>query len=166
MRGSDKAVAVGAANLDAADCAGALSFCNAKAPQAFEDVRSCGAAILIAPPEIVRAIDAPREGQCLIGHDDPRLAFIMVLDRALGMAAKPARIAASAYVDPGATVGASVTIGEGVVVGAGCRIGDFSVIGPRSVLVDDVELGQHVVVQAGAVIGADGFGFQRDTAEA
>jgi len=52
---------------------------------------------------------------------------------------------------------AGAVIGEGVVVGEDCRIY------PRVVLYRGTTLGNRVVVHAGAVLGADGFGYVRDT---
>ena len=44
-------------------------------------------------------------------------------------------------------------------VGARCRVGVSTVVYPRAVLYDDTELGARVIVHAGAVLGADGFGY-------
>jgi UDP-3-O-[3-hydroxymyristoyl] glucosamine N-acyltransferase len=80
-------------------------------------------------------------------------------------------VAASADVDSSATIGAHVVVGEGsrieagavlhagVVVGDRCRVGTGSTLYPRVVLYDDTELGARVTVHAGAVLGADGFGY-------
>ena len=73
------------------------------------------------------------------------------------------------FIGPGAVLGdhaqigartrieAGAVIGEGVVVGEDCRIY------PRAVLYSGTTLGNRVVVHAGAVLGADGFGYVRDT---
>jgi len=47
-------------------------------------------------------------------------------------------------------------IGESVHIGANCRIY------PRAVLYSGTTLGNSVVIHAGAVLGADGFGYVRD----
>ena len=52
---------------------------------------------------------------------------------------------------------AGAVIGEGVVIGEECRIY------PRVVIYPGTTLGNRVVVHAGAVLGADGFGYVRDT---
>ena len=65
----------------------------------------------------------------------------------------------------GATVAANVDIQAGVEVGVGAYIGENCVIGedsrihPNATLYHGVRLGARCVVHAGAVIGADGFGF-------
>jgi UDP-3-O-[3-hydroxymyristoyl] glucosamine N-acyltransferase len=69
---------------------------------------------------------------------------------------------ACAVVDEGAEIGAGTSIGAGAVVGASVRIGKECRVYPRVVLYPGVTLGDRVVVHAGAVLGADGFGYVRD----
>ena len=83
-------------------------------------------------------------------------------------------VAPTAQVDPSAAVGPGVVIEEDVVIGADvtlgahcfigarCEIGDGSWLAPRVTLYHDVRMGQRVVIQSGAVIGGEGFGFAND----
>ena len=83
-------------------------------------------------------------------------------------------IAADAVVDPAASIGAFVVIesgaqvAAGTTVGAHCFIGARSVIGeggwlaPRVTLYHDVRIGKRVVIQSGAVLGGEGFGFANE----
>lgn len=71
-------------------------------------------------------------------------------------------IAAHASIEEGAAIEAGTIIGSGVVIGAGVRIGSHCRIYPRVVIYPGVTLGDRVVVHAGAVLGADGFGYVRD----
>jgi UDP-3-O-[3-hydroxymyristoyl] glucosamine N-acyltransferase len=71
-------------------------------------------------------------------------------------------IGAHVSVDEGASIGAGTIIGSGAVVGAGVRIGSNCHIYPRVVIYPGATLGDRVVVHAGAVLGADGFGYVRD----
>lgn len=73
-------------------------------------------------------------------------------------------IGAFAVIEPGAEVGAGTEIGSGVSIGAGVRIGRGCRIYPRVVIYPGVTLGERVVIHAGAVLGADGFGYVRDAA--
>ncbi len=79
-----------------------------------------------------------------------------------------AQVAPSAIVGPGAVVGPDAMIGAGVWIGPGCIIGSQVVIGERSRLMahvvvhDACIVGRDCLLQPGAVIGADGFGFARD----
>jgi UDP-3-O-[3-hydroxymyristoyl] glucosamine N-acyltransferase len=86
----------------------------------------------------------------------------------------------TASVHPAAHLGPGVHVGAQAVIGPRVRIGARSVIHPHVVLYEDVvlgedcllhsgvqvregcRLGERVVVQNGAVIGSDGFGFAKD----
>jgi UDP-3-O-[3-hydroxymyristoyl] glucosamine N-acyltransferase len=65
-------------------------------------------------------------------------------------------IGARAVVGSGTRIEAGVVIGEDVVIGEGCRIY------PRVTVYAGTRIGDRVVVHAGAVLGADGFGYVRD----
>jgi UDP-3-O-[3-hydroxymyristoyl] glucosamine N-acyltransferase len=85
----------------------------------------------------------------------------------------------SAQVDPTARLGEGVHVGPLAVLGAGVRVGARTAIHPHVVVYPDVEIGEdclihsgvqirercrlgdRVVVQNGAVIGSDGFGFAK-----
>lgn len=88
-------------------------------------------------------------------------AAIIASDVVLG---KDVSIRAYAVVEDGAEIGAGSSIGAGAVIGAGSSIGKDCRIYPRVVLYPGVTLGDRVVVHAGAVLGADGFGYVRDAA--
>ncbi|MGA2168332.1 MAG: UDP-3-O-(3-hydroxymyristoyl)glucosamine N-acyltransferase [Terracidiphilus sp.] len=79
-------------------------------------------------------------------------------------------LAADVSIGPGAIIGDHAHIGAGTrieagaVVGEGVRIGEHCRIYPRAVLYPGTTLGDRVVVHAGVVLGADGFGYVRDAA--
>jgi UDP-3-O-[3-hydroxymyristoyl] glucosamine N-acyltransferase len=113
----------------------------------------------------------------LIEVADPRRAFARVL-QVLYPAPKrepginpSAIIARSAEIGRDTQIGPYAVIGENAQIGSGCfldgsvRIGDGVVIGDgcslhsHVTIYDRVQIGSRVIVHAGAVIGADGFGF-------
>jgi UDP-3-O-[3-hydroxymyristoyl] glucosamine N-acyltransferase len=78
--------------------------------------------------------------------------------------APSARIGAGTVIGPGAFLGDNVEIGDGTVVGPGTIIGRGVKIGRNcridaAVSIAYALLGDNVVVQSGARIGCDGFGF-------
>jgi len=79
-----------------------------------------------------------------------------------------AKIGANAHIGPYAvverdvTVGANATLLAHVVIYPGARIGDNFFAHAHSVVREHCRLGNNVVLQNGAVIGADGFGFAKD----
>ena len=129
-----------------------------------------------AAEALVRAAHA--SGLALLLTADPRLALARLSARLdpRPLPAEPGRHP-SAVVHPSARLGEDVRLGPGVVVaaeallgdrvvlgplvsvGAGSRVGDDSVLYERVVLYDGVRLGQRCRVHAGAVLGADGFGY-------
>lgn len=79
-----------------------------------------------------------------------------------------AKIGANAHIGPYAVVERDVTIGANatllaqVVIYPGACIGDNFFAHAHSVVREHCRLGNNVVLQNGAVIGADGFGFAKD----
>jgi UDP-3-O-[3-hydroxymyristoyl] glucosamine N-acyltransferase len=63
------------------------------------------------------------------------------------------------WIGPGAVVGAECELRAGAVVGPGARLGRACVLHPRALLLDRCIAGDRVVLQAGAVVGSDGFGY-------
>ncbi len=76
-----------------------------------------------------------------------------------------ARVGPDVHVGPFVTIGADAEVGAncvllaGSVVGAGARLGPNSTLHPRAMLLDGCIAGARVVLQAGAVVGSDGFGY-------
>lgn len=70
-------------------------------------------------------------------------------------------IAAFVCIGPGATVGARTILHPHVVVGAGATIGDDCVLHAHVSVREHVAIGARVIIQNGAVVGSDGFGFAR-----
>lgn len=66
---------------------------------------------------------------------------------------------AGAWIGKGAVVGDGSYVGPGSTVGAGSRLGANCVLNANVTIYDGVTLGDRVVLHAGAVIGADGFGY-------
>lgn len=55
-------------------------------------------------------------------------------------------------------IGSGSVIGPGAIIGANCKIGRDCVVGPNASIINAF-LGNRVLIQAGARIGQDGFGF-------
>ncbi|MFN7913772.1 MAG: UDP-3-O-(3-hydroxymyristoyl)glucosamine N-acyltransferase [Vicinamibacterales bacterium] len=153
--------------------AGDLTFIANPKYQGF--LETTKAAAVLVTPGVVR----PANGPALLVCDRPYLAFAQALGVLVKASLPGPGIDPSAVVTPGAELGADVSVGALSVIGAGARIGARTVIfpgvviGPGAVLGDDcviharvsirerVQIGHRVVVQDGAVIGSDGFGFVR-----
>jgi len=117
----------------------------------------------------------------VVESDQPRLWFARAA-KLLRPEPPCERIHATAIVGENAALGGWVTVGAyavigkdvivgdntrieaGAVVGEGVRIGAHCRIYPRVVVYPGTFIGNRVVVHAGAVLGADGFGYVRDAA--
>jgi UDP-3-O-[3-hydroxymyristoyl] glucosamine N-acyltransferase len=73
--------------------------------------------------------------------------------------AQDASIGAQAVIEAGANIGARTSIAAGAFIGRGVEVGADCIIHPRVTIYPNVRIGDRVVVHAGTVIGADGFGY-------
>ncbi len=76
-----------------------------------------------------------------------------------------ASVGPQAVVEEGARIGAHAVIGALCFVGVGARVGDDTRLAARVVLAHGCSIGARGIVHAGAVIGADGFGFAPEGAD-
>lgn len=120
------------------------------------------------------------DGQNVLRSRNPYLTFARATDLIAPAPEPVPGTAESAVVAPSATVPESATIGEYVVIGpevrlgAGVVIGHGSVIGrgvsigegtrvfPRVTIHAGTTIGARCVIQSGAVLGSDGFGYATD----
>ena len=129
---------------------------------------------------IILADDAAPAPCAMLRSPQPYRSFAQALS-VLGRNERPATgIHPSAIVAPDATIGVEASVGPLAVIGAGATLGHrvvvhpHVVIGPGVVIGDDSVLharvsirersriGARVVIQDGAVIGSDGYGFVTD----
>ncbi|MBI4576036.1 MAG: UDP-3-O-(3-hydroxymyristoyl)glucosamine N-acyltransferase [Planctomycetes bacterium] len=130
---------------------------------------------------VIAERDQVPAGMGLVLHPHPYLALVRFVDAVGGVwrpagqgvsdlakVAPDARIGEDASIGPfaavgvGVHVGARARVGAGVIVGDGCVLAEDVVLHPRVVLYPDCQVGARTVIHAGAVIGADGFGYLRD----
>ncbi len=161
----------GAASLLEADD-GEISFFNN--PKYAAQLRETHASAVFVPADFSEQIPAAQ-----IRVSNPAKAFEQVV---LKLAPKPIEFAPgihpSAIVDPSAKLGAGVSIqphavvergaiiGNDALIGAGSYIGHETIVGanciiyPHVIIRERTRIGARVVVHSGAIIGADGFGFE------
>lgn len=113
--------------------------------------------------------------------DNPYLAFARAIELFYQAPVYSPGIHPTAVIAPTASIGANAHIGAYVVVGDNVVIGDNAVLLPHVVLYPNVragnnlfahahtvvrefcQLGDNVVLQNGAIVGADGFGFAKQS---
>jgi UDP-3-O-[3-hydroxymyristoyl] glucosamine N-acyltransferase len=130
------------------------------------------AAIILSPQD-------PDPGRPTLRSDNPYLDFARALELFCPPPQPEPGIHPTAVIAPDAKVGRHPSIGPYVVIEAGAEVGDDCVIkghvmiyqGARighrffahshAVVRENVKIGNDVVLQNGAIIGSDGFGFAR-----
>ena len=113
----------------------------------------------------------------VIRVEQPRTAFARALSRFYPTAelkpgihptaviGKDVDIGAMVFIGPHASVGDGTRIGVASSIGAGSAIGkrvtlgEGCVVHPNVTIYDNVDIGRRVILHAGVVIGADGFGY-------
>lgn len=170
LEGEGELEITGVANLEDAG-PGQCAFVGSQ--RSLKAVGRVRASAVLAPPGLAVPVSAVRV-------DHPQLAFGRLMrhfhppspvregvserayvGRGVKMGERPA-IYPWVYLEDGVVLGDRVVIHPGVYVGRDVRIGDDCVIHPNVCILEGVELGCRVLVQAGAVIGSDGFGFIQD----
>ena len=153
--------------------AGELTFAaDTKKAQGLKNTRAAAAVV----PEGLEG-DFPC---ALIKVKNPQVSFVLLAQRLAPPVPRPAGIHPTAVIAegvqlaPGVAIGAKAVIeagaviGEGTIINAGCYIGHDVKIGASCVLYPNVtvyygsQIGNRVLIHSGAVLGADGFGFQWD----
>ena len=130
-------------------------------------------AVLVAP-------DFPAITAATLRITNPYLAFARAIDLFYQPPTYPPGVHPTAVIDPSAVIGPNAHIGAFAVIGSGCTIGSDATILPHVVIYPNVKignrfyahahavvrehcrLGDDVILQNGAIIGADGFGFAKD----
>jgi UDP-3-O-[3-hydroxymyristoyl] glucosamine N-acyltransferase len=133
-----------------------------------------------AASAIIVSEDFPAGSCALLRSKNPYLCFARAVDlfyrspRYAPGIHSTAVIAPSASIGANAHVGAYVVIDDDVVIGSdsvllphvviyrGARIGNNFFAHAHSIVREECALGDNVVLQNGAVVGSDGFGFARD----
>ena len=148
LRHTGKAQAI--TRIDSLDEAGPGSLCFAKNLTYA----------LQAPPNVILITSSdcrPSDGSTTVldAIQPPRLEF------AKALALIEAR-AGFVWSEAEPDIHPTAVVGKNVVLGKGVRIGAYSRIYHNVVIGDEVIIGERCVIKSGAVIGEEGFGFERD----
>lgn len=153
---------------------GDLTFLSGKEYDKYLD--TCKASCIIIPESLA---SLPHPNQSFVYCKNPYLAIVTILKHIVTQNKKEFKpeIHHSAIIDESAKIAKNVRIGARCVIGKNCVIADGVELMPNVVLYDNVIvgsnttihsnvvcyshtiIGKNCVVHAGAVIGADGFGF-------
>ena len=140
------------------DTAGPQDLSFLSNPRYQQQLAASRAACVIVAPAMLEVARA--RGACIVA-DDPYLYFARAtqLWKRLHGPARAPGVHASAVVDATAVVHPSASIGPLCVVERGAHVGAGTVLMSHVTVGEDCHVGERCTVHAGAVIGADGFGF-------
>ena len=143
---------------------GEVAFCGATAKNPQELLAATQASLLIVDCSIpFDEVALAQAGvQAIILSDNARLDFMRVVERFFAKP-RPRGIHPTAVISPTACIAPDVYIGAYCVIGE-ATIGQGTVIHSGVHIYDGVHIGRNVTIHSGCVIGADGFGFERNEA--
>ncbi|HOG23678.1 MAG TPA: UDP-3-O-(3-hydroxymyristoyl)glucosamine N-acyltransferase [Candidatus Omnitrophota bacterium] len=137
----------------------------------FKSLESSEITCLIVPKQITQS------SKVLIRVDHPKRAWAKLLREIFparkfipgispqAVVAKSATIGSNVTIDAFVSIGENTVIGDGAVLRSGTflddnvKIGKNCVIHPNVTVYRDSDIGANVIIHAGTVIGADGFGY-------
>jgi UDP-3-O-[3-hydroxymyristoyl] glucosamine N-acyltransferase len=129
---------------------------------------------------IIVSEDFPSVACALLRSQNPYLCFARAIDLFYQSPRYKSGIHPTAVIAPTARIGSNAHIGAYVVIDDGVELGDDSVLLPHvviyrgakigsnflahahSIVREDCRIGDNVILQNGAIVGCDGFGFARD----
>lgn len=94
--------------------------------------------------------------------EKPRLAFSRLLTLLYPQKAPSQQIHPSAVIGENCNIHPTAFIAANVVIGDEVSIGENTIIHPNVTLHSGISIGKNTIIWSGAVIGADGFGFEPD----
>ena len=168
IQGDDSKIICGVAPFETAD-ADQITF--ADGAKFIKRLQESRAGAVIVPPNV------KGDGFTLVQVDNPKVAFIRVIELFHPAAVPYEGISNQAIIGEGVNIGQNTVIAPMVYIGNNVRIGDRSIIHPGVVIRDEVTIGHDVVlhpnvsildrcrvgnrvmIHSGTVIGSDGFGF-------
>jgi len=140
------------------DTVDSITYCAAKGDEALRKIRKCEAGIVVCPFDLTfRPEDFST--RTLIQVKDPRLEFVRILNAFFVTTLGPG-VHATSVIHSKAKVDSSVHVGPFCYIDQ-CEIGEGTIIYGHVRIYDHVRIGRRVVIHAGCVVGADGFGFAR-----
>ncbi len=138
---------------------GALSFCKYEDERAGELIGKSRSSVIICSSLLVVS---NFDGKTLILVSRPRLAFMKVVNEFFPWRKFTSGIHPAAVVSSSAQVHPSAYIGPNCVVSDDVEIGENSVLFGQIFIYPNVKIGKRVIINAGTIIGAEGFGYMPD----
>ena len=121
--------------------------------------------VIITKPDIAMSMSC----QKIIFSQNPRYDFSRALtllqfveSKQMGHIDAKARVSGYAIVDPSCIIGPNAVIEPGVILGAGVTVGAGTFVASGVRISSGSQIGKNCYIDMGAVIGAQGFGFEKN----
>lgn len=151
----------GPASLDRAGLR-EFAFATLRALRDPARLRDCRAGLLIVESGALDRLHPGELRSVVVRSDNPRLDFIRVLQRHFAPTPQPPGIHSTAIVEAGADVSSLASIGPLCTIAADVSISEGAVLHGGVHVYSNTRIGRGVTVGSGCVIGASGFGYERD----
>ena len=145
-------------DLDYKSSKKAITWCHPNADNKQEIVEKTRATVIVCDKSVVLS-SKMKSMKTLIKVQNPKLTFTRMI-RSITMDQNEPGVHPSCVVHPEAEINASASIGPNCTIGK-CIIGAKTNIHGNCYLYDGVEIGEEAVIEAGVVLGAEGFGLAK-----
>ncbi len=135
-----------------------ISFCYYEGDKATNYISKSNAGIILCKESMIGKI-SPKYGQQFYFLNNPRLAFVQLFQKYNNIN-KTNDLSQYALLHDSAKIGKNCSIGPFSTIDEDCIIGDNCIIGNRVSLKNCI-IGDNCIIQAGTVVGEDGFAYER-----
>ena len=144
-----------------------LSFCSSAGAEAYSRISETNAGVVLCKRDLeaFMTLNKRESQQVLLFVDNPRLAFIHIMKRTCNVDnRKKVGVSPSAIISESSEICKNSYVGNFSIIGDNCYIGNNVIIHDRVNILENTKVGENCIIQPGTVIGADGFGFERNDA--
>ena len=136
-----------------------LDWINPNKQNKQQIAESSKAKALLTDNSVIYSEKLAEQKKVIIVCDNPKLCLAKVGNAFFVQKPKPG-IHPTANIHPEAILGNNIHIGPNAVIG-NCKIGDDVIVHGNVSINDHVIIGHGVIIKSGAVLGFDGFGFEK-----
>lgn len=137
----------------------AITFCSKRATDTVELIRSTKAGVVVCA-DVQSLRELTNSEKTLVVVSNPRLSFLRVV-QSFFAEPSPRGKHQTTVIDPEAKIHPNVYVGPFSYLGK-CEIGEGTVIHGHAYIYSGTRIGRNVIIHAGTVVGADGFGYERN----
>jgi UDP-3-O-[3-hydroxymyristoyl] glucosamine N-acyltransferase len=137
-----------------------VTFCSEKGEKGLQMIRNSHAGVIICYSDL-HFTETDYNTRTLILVTKPRTAFIQIMKKYFTEEKVECGISHTAVVEKGAEIHPNVYIGPHCYIGR-CKVDKDTIIHGNNYIYSNTKIGKNVIIQAGAVIGAEGVGAKRN----